>query len=102
MTNVIWTESAKTDLLDLVKYIIEENPQAATDFLDSIENMSENISQFPEMGMTIEFHLPVHQVLIHPARMLYIKNNNELIIIACIHQSMDWQSLLLNRGLRDI
>ncbi len=81
----------------LVDYIANENQSSAHEFLDKLENMAENISQFPQMGIGLEKLLPIRQVLINPARLLYIERKPNLIVIACIHQSMDWQSLLTKR-----
>ena len=102
MQDIIWTDSARHDLIDLVEYLSDKNPRSAEEFIDSIENMEENISQFPEMGFTLETILPVQQILVKPARLLYITKENIIFIIACIHQSMDWQTLLINRKIRDI
>lgn len=97
MHNITWTKSAKNDLLELVDYIAEENPISAQEFLDKLENMAEHISQFPQLGVGLEKLLPIRQVLINPARLLYIERKSGLIIIACVHQSMDWQTLLTKR-----
>lgn len=85
-----------------MNFISDENPQTAADFIDSIEKISENISQYTEMEFAPVLQLPVRQVLVKPARLLYITKENVIIIIACIHPSMDWQTLLLNRKIREL
>ncbi|MBC8322618.1 MAG: type II toxin-antitoxin system RelE/ParE family toxin [Candidatus Marinimicrobia bacterium] len=102
MINIIWADSARHDLLDLVEYLSDKNPKSAKEFVESIEKMRRNISKYPEIGYALDSILPVRQVLVDPARMLYIKKENAIFIIACIHQSMDWQTLLINRKIREL
>ncbi len=102
MINIIWTDLARDDLLDLVEYLSDKNPKSAKEFVESIEKMRRNISQYPEMGFTLDTIIPVRQVLVEPARLLYVKKENTIFIIACIHQTMDWQTLLINRKIREL
>lgn len=100
MFKIRWTSSARSDLLELVDYIAEENIQAAEKFISRIEKMEQNISDFQSIGFSLETALPIRQILVKPARLLYIKNEEEITIIACVHQSRDWQSLLESRNVR--
>lgn len=102
MPKIIWTQYAKNDFLELVDYIADKNQNAAESFIDSIEKMNENMSKFPEMGIGIDKPISLRQTLVHPARILYFKKKDIIYIIACVHQSMDWETLLIKRKIREI
>lgn len=52
----IFTEAAERDLDEIVKYISVElaNPKAATDFLDCLAKVSDDICLYPESGPKVD------------------------------------------------
>ena len=100
MVDILWTEAAKDDLLEFVDYLSDEKPQAARDFVDTLEHITETLSEFPQIGHSLEAVLPVRQVLVGSARLIYIEHESHITIIACVHQARDCQSLLRNRARR--
>ena len=53
---LVFTEAAERDLDDIVKYISVElaNPKAATDFLDHLAEISDDICLYPESGPKVD------------------------------------------------
>jgi hypothetical protein len=47
---LVWLELARTDLLGIVDYISDDNPDAAQRVKDDIEMKAKKLSEFPKMG----------------------------------------------------
>lgn len=45
-----WLELARTDLLGIVDYISDDNPDAAQRVKDDIERKTKQLSEFPKIG----------------------------------------------------
>lgn len=95
-----WTVSAQKDFYDLVDYLCSEDVTAAEKFVNRVERMQDHLTSFPQIGSPLESALPMRQILVKPARLLYFEEEHSLTIIACVHQSRDWASLLEARELR--
>lgn len=50
MPELEWLELARTDLLGIVDYISDDNPDAAQRVKDDIETKAEKLPEFPKMG----------------------------------------------------
>lgn len=50
MLELVWLKFARTDLLAIVDYISDDNPDAAQRLKDDIEAKVANLQSFPEMG----------------------------------------------------
>jgi len=46
----VWLELARTDLLGIVDYISDDNPDAAQRVKDDIEMKAKKLSEFPKIG----------------------------------------------------
>lgn len=49
MLNLLWKKQARQDLLNIVKYIAQDNPDAAEELANDIETKAEKLREFPEM-----------------------------------------------------
>ena len=47
---VIVTEAAQDDLIEIIEYIVNDNPTAAINLADEIENNILGLGDFPDMG----------------------------------------------------
>jgi addiction module RelE/StbE family toxin len=47
--NLLWKKQARQDLLNIVKYIAQDNPDAAEELANDIETKAEKLREFPEM-----------------------------------------------------
>ena len=50
--NINYLHSARKDLIDIIEYIQEDNPNATLNFLDQIENAISKLEDFPYIGTT--------------------------------------------------
>ena len=50
MPELEWLEQARIDLLGIVDYISDDNPEAAQRVKDDIETKAEKLPDFPNMG----------------------------------------------------
>lgn len=50
MHKLLWLETAKSDLLSIIDYISDDNPDAAQQLKDVIEEKVKKLSQFPRIG----------------------------------------------------
>lgn len=49
MLNLLWKKQARQDLLNIVKHIAKDNPDAAEELANDIETKAEKLREFPEM-----------------------------------------------------
>ena len=50
MPELVWLELARTDLLEIIDYISDDNPDAAQRLKNDIEAKAANLPGFPEIG----------------------------------------------------
>ena len=82
------SQKAEADLDGIVSYIAVElsNPQAASDFVDKLGKVIDEIRSFPEIrkkliGSYIMYYLPVkEEKMIYVVRIVYGKRNMEEIL----------------------
>ena len=84
-----FTPSAKTELLSAAKYIHNENPEAALNFLKKADDLLHRLEKHPLSGRTIpEFPgLPYRELLVLPYRFFYSIENKTIWIVAVWHTS---------------
>ena len=84
-----FTPSAKTELLSAAKYIRNENPDAALNFLKKADELLHRLESHPLSGRTIpEFPgLPYRELLVLPYRFFYSIENKTIWIVAVWHTS---------------
>ena len=102
MANVVFTEPAEYDLLDIEYYIFVDlcNPQAAQRISDGILDAAEMLSEYPTAHPLVDDELLRSVGL----RMTYFDSynifyyydlrNNVVYIIRVLYNKVDWQSLL--------
>ncbi len=88
---VEWTRKARTDLDEIFDYILSENPQAAVDVLERIEQSTALLADHPGMGRpgrvksTRELIIPGI-----PYILPYLTGTKAITIVRVIHSSMQW------------
>ena len=82
-----FTPSAETELLSAVKYIKNDNPEAALKFLKKADDLLHRLENHPLSGRTIpEFPgLPYRELLVLPYRFFYSIENKTIWIVAVWH-----------------
>jgi addiction module RelE/StbE family toxin len=79
---VEWTRKARTDLDEIFDYILLENPQAAVDVLERIEQSTALLADHPG---TRELIIPGI-----PYILPYLTGTKAITIVRVIHSSMQW------------
>ena len=79
-----FTPSAETELLSAAKYIKNDNPEAALEFLKKVDDLLHRLENHPLSGRTIpEFPgLPYRELLVLPYRFFYSIENKTIWIVA--------------------
>ena len=102
MANVVFTEPAEYDLLDIEYYIFVElgNPQAAHRITDGILDIVEKLREYPIGHSLVQDEL-LRSVGLRMARFdnynifyYYDMQNDVVYIIRVLYNKVDWQSLL--------
>ena len=99
MAEVIWTESALSDLNDIAEYIALENVVAAKQFVQSIFFKVERLETFPESGRVppeLE-HLSYREVVASPCRIFYKQEKDQVFILYVMREERDLRKFLFNQ-----
>jgi len=54
MSRYVFTIQARLDIKEINKFIARENPQAATRFIDAVEEKCKVLADFPNMGRSFD------------------------------------------------
>jgi len=82
-----FTPSARTQFLEGLEFIHENNPTAARKFREKAEEALRRLEEFPESGRTLpEFpELPHREVIVRPYRFFYRVVGKSIWIVAVWH-----------------
>jgi toxin ParE1/3/4 len=58
MSRYVFTIQARLDIKEINKFIARENPQAATRFVDAVEEKCKVLADFPNMGRSFDYLAP--------------------------------------------
>jgi toxin ParE1/3/4 len=72
--HVVWSPTATLDLKELHDFIAEDNPAAATGFVNAIFEAIERLPSFPHSGRIVpEFCDPeIREIIQRPCRIVYL------------------------------
>ncbi len=99
MAEIVWTESALSDLNDIAEYISLENAIAAKQLVQTIFSKVERLETFPESGRIppeLE-HLNYREVVVNPCRVFYKAHNDKVIILFVMRNERDLRKFLLKK-----
>jgi plasmid stabilization system protein ParE len=92
------TRDAEQELFAIARYIENDNPQAASRFLDVFEHACEMLSDLPEMG-----NLPkIHHPLLREARMWPLQDFKKYLVFYRPIEEGKIEILHIIHGARDI
>ena len=99
---VSWTDVAKSDLNEIIRYIAVDNVGIALNVLDKLETKAASLEQFPERGRLlpelIDSGITQYRELISaPWRIVYRIEQQEVLVTAVLDSRRDLQTLLLRR-----
>ena len=100
MAQLIWTESALSDLTDIAEYIALENPAAARELVGRVFSAVERLEEHPSSGKfpTELEGRRYREVVLPPCRIFYRHNGNEVIILYVMRSARQLRNFLLQEA----
>ncbi|KUI96861.1 type II toxin-antitoxin system RelE/ParE family toxin [Vibrio sp. MEBiC08052] len=99
MAEIIWTESALSDLNDIAEYIALENVVAAQQLVHTIFSKVERLENLPESGRVppeLE-HLSYREIVVNPCRIFYKQDSDKIFILFVMRAERDLRKFLLSK-----
>jgi len=89
---VVWTPTARDGLDDVLAYIAEDSPRAATKVLDVVLGVAESLDRFSTRGRIVpEIGNPsIREVFVYSYRMLYQVRDDDVRILGFLHGARDF------------
>jgi toxin ParE1/3/4 len=86
---IIWSPSARWDLMDLRDYISLDSPEIARRFISSLFDTVEHLADFPLSGRIVPElrDEQIREVIKRPCRIVYRANRNTIEIIRIWHSA---------------
>ncbi|NQT25867.1 type II toxin-antitoxin system RelE/ParE family toxin [candidate division KSB1 bacterium] len=87
---LVISSSAKLDLSEIVRYIADDNPQAARQWMQSVVDKIQKLSSFPDLGRVVPEYSDdsIREIIEGQYRIVYkINNKDDTICIIVIHHS---------------
>jgi toxin ParE1/3/4 len=90
--SVIWTESARAALDDVVTYLAQDSHAAAVRVLVAALDAASSLDQFAERGRIVpELNQPdLRELFVFDYRLLYRVRPDEVVVIAYLHGARDF------------
>ncbi|MBA2649472.1 MAG: type II toxin-antitoxin system RelE/ParE family toxin [Legionella sp.] len=90
MSKLEWLELARADLLSIVDYISDDNPDAAQRIKDDIEAKAKKLTDFPEMGRLGRVKGTRELVLWANYIIVYREKKPNVQILRVLHAAQQW------------
>ena len=102
---VLWTLTAKKDLVDIIEYISRDSIEIAVEKYEIIKNAAQQLNRYPEHGRIIPELLDQNirkyrEIIISPWRLMYKIEVDIVYIMAVIDGRRNIEDVLLKRQLR--
>ena len=102
---VLWTETARTDVEEIARFIAHDSVENALAVLDRLEHAAENLAVLPERGRFVpELKqlgvLAYREIIVRPWRIIYRFDVDRVYVLGVLDGRRDLASLLLERLIR--
>ncbi|OEE58594.1 plasmid stabilization protein [Enterovibrio norvegicus FF-454] len=99
MAQVVWTDSALSDLNDIAEYIALDNLPAAKLVVQSVFDKVERLETFPESGRTPPElpQLNYREVVVSPCRVFYKQEAETVFILYVMREERELRKFLLSK-----
>ncbi|MEK7763007.1 MAG: type II toxin-antitoxin system RelE/ParE family toxin [Nitrospirota bacterium] len=96
MAQVRWSLTAGSDLQDIEDFIARDSVLHAITFVDRVVESAETLLKTPRIGRIVpEFSRPdLREVLFREYRIVYLVQDNEILILRVVHGSRDLLALV--------
>ena len=85
-----WRETARADLLAIVEYIADDNPDAAQELKDEIETKVSELARFPQMYKTGRV-IGTREMVVRPNFIVvYTEDADAVSVLRVLHAAQQW------------
>lgn len=89
-TSLSWKEEAIADLLAIIDYISDDNPNAAQALRDNIERKALELLNHPQMYRTGRVHGTREMVVRPNYVVVYAEDPKSVVILRVLHAAQQW------------
>lgn len=102
---ILWAWVAEKDLLEIIDYIVGDDPSTALQILKKIENAAAKLKSSPRRGRVVPELLSIgisqyREILVNPWRVIYKIEEKMVVVVAVIDGRRNVEDILLSRLLR--
>lgn len=90
MLEVVWLQIARADLMSIIDYISDDNPDAAQQVKDDIELKVNKLPDFPKMGRAGRVEGTRELVALSNYIVVYDENPDLIRILRVLHAAQQW------------
>ena len=89
---IVWTLSARSDLDEILAFIAEDSPEAASGVLDVVLGTADSLTHLADRGRAVpELHDPaIREVFVYSYRLMYQVREDDVRILALLHGARDF------------
>jgi toxin ParE1/3/4 len=97
---VIWADGASASLDEVVEYIAQDSPQAATDFLERALSIADGLSTLSERGRIVPEvgDATIRELFVGRYRLLYRVEETRIAVIGFLHGARDFAAWRREQG----
>lgn len=89
-----WRPQARADLMDIVAFVAEDNPDAAQELKDEIESKAANLARQPKLSRRSQRVKGLREVVIRRNYILLYRESPALVeIVNVVHARRQWPAL---------
>jgi len=94
---VTWAPLAERQVADAFAYIAAERPDAALGWFERVVDRAGSLSELPDQGRMVPEaeRSSVREVLVDPYRVVYRRDEDEIVILTVQHQRQDFDPEIL-------
>jgi toxin ParE1/3/4 len=106
MYEIIWSNVAENDLINIIEYISVDSPQNALEILEKIRQKTSSLYTLPERGRIVpelqgQGIFQYRELVIPPWRLMYRIAEREIFVMSVIDSRRNVEDVLLNRLIYD-
>ena len=99
---IIWTNVAENDLINIIEYISVDSPQNALEILEKIRQKASSLYTLPERGRIVpelqgQGIFQYRELVIPPWRLMYRIADQKIFVMSVIDSRQNVEDDLLNR-----
>ena len=103
---VVWANTAKQDLVEIIQFINTDSPIAAAACLKKIKTKVADLNAFPQRGRIVpelqaQGLVQYHELIISPWRVIYRFSEHSVFVLSVVDGRRNVEDILLTHLIRD-